>query len=324
MQKLENLLRILADGRFHSGEEIARDLGCSRSAIWKRVSQLREIPGIEVDSVTGRGYRFKRRLELLDRQVIEDSLSAEVAASLQDVHIVGSVDSTNALAMSVGPQIGSGAAWFAEHQTDGRGRRGRTWVSPYGHNIYFSLAWSFDASLPEVAGLSIATGAALAEMLNSLGLSNHGLKWPNDILWNQRKLAGILLEVQGESNGPATVVIGIGINLDLGEQTKLQIDQPAVGLNETGLEIGRNRLAANLLESMAQMCREFARDGLSPFVRRWRDYDAFAGRPVSLVGPGREIAGTCVGLADDGGLRLLSDGREQVFYAGELSLRSGA
>jgi len=161
-------------------------------------------------------------------------------------------------------------------------------------------------------------------MLNSLGLSNHGLKWPNDILWNQRKLAGILLEVQGESNGPATVVIGIGINLDLGEHAKLQIDQPAVGLNETGLEIGRNRLAGYLLESMAQMCREFAQEGLSPFVRRWRDYDAFAGRPVCLVGPGRKIAGTCVGLADDGGLRLLSGEEERVFYAGELSLRSGA
>ncbi len=323
MEKLEALLRILADGRFHSGEEIAQGLGCSRSAIWKRVSRLRELPGIEVDSVTGRGYRLRRPLELLDRQAIEGSLSAQVAAALQGVHVVGSVDSTNALAMTAGPEIGRGAAWFAEHQTAGRGRRGRAWVSPYGHNIYFSLAWKFDASLPEVAGLSIATGAALAGMLETLGLSEHGLKWPNDLLWNQRKLAGILLEVQGETTGPATVVIGVGINLDLAEHTKRQIDQPAVGLSETGVDVSRNRLAGNLLESMAQMCQEFAREGLSPFIARWRDYDAFAGRPVCLVGPGRKIAGTCAGLADDGGLRLLSGGQEQVFYAGELSLRAG-
>lgn len=323
MEKLEALLRILADGRFHSGEEIAKMLECSRSAVWKRIERLREVPGVRVDAVTGRGYRLDQPFELLDRQQILASLPAQITESLRDCHVLGSVASTNALAMQASLNVGSGAAWFAEHQSAGRGRRGRSWLSPYGRNIYFSLAWQFNASLSEVAGLSIATGAVLAEVLEQQGLRGHGLKWPNDLLWDQRKLAGILLEVQGETEGPATVVIGIGINLDIDQDLKREIDQPVVSLRDAGVPLQRNRLASQILEATVDMCQRFPDDGLRPFVESWRGYDVFVGREVKLIGPAREEAGISLGLSEDGGLRLQTGDDEKTFYAGELSLRAG-
>jgi BirA family biotin operon repressor/biotin-[acetyl-CoA-carboxylase] ligase len=323
VEKSEALLRILADGRFHSGEQIAQSLDCSRSAVWKRLAQLRKMPGLEIDSVTGRGYRLRQPLELLDRQRILDGLSEPAIKALRECHVLGSVGSTNALAMQQIPETGHGVAWFAEHQSAGRGRRGRTWVSPYGRNIYFSLAWQFNASLAEVSGLSIAAGAVLAKVLHAQGLRGHGLKWPNDLLWQERKLGGILLEAQGEAAGPAGVVIGIGINLDIDQKLHPEIDQPFTSLKEAGVELQRNRLAAHLLESMIELCQRFSQEGLEPFLDAWRSYDVFAGRPVRLLGTASEIAGISLGLAADGGLRLRTDDHEKTFYAGEISMKVG-
>lgn len=323
MRQIESLLQILADGKFHSGEDIASKLGCTRSAVWKWVRRLREIPGLAVDSVSGRGYRLQRPLDLLQRDTILDHVAAEVRESLQGCQVVGSVGSTNSLASQVNLNPGQGAAWFAEHQTAGRGRRGRSWVSPYGRNIYYSLAWCFDAPLNQVSGLSIACGAALAEVLHGCGLRDHGLKWPNDLLWQQRKLAGILLEISGETEGPSSVVIGVGINLDLDGGLDEQIGQPYASLRDAGLQVGRNRLAADLLNATVSMCHRFTESGLAPFLDTWRRFDVFQDRPVRLVGPGRELRGRSLGLADDGGLQLQIGESVQTHYSGELSLRAG-
>lgn len=324
LRRQEALLGLLADGRFHSGEQIATELGCTRSAIWKRMRELREIPGIEVDSVTGRGYRLCRPIELLDRNKILAAAANPEALGLQGCQVLGSVVSTNALAGEAElTRPGQGAAWFAEHQSAGRGRRGRTWVSPYGRNLYFSLAWQFDAPLSELAGLSIAAGAMLAGLLERHGLSGHGLKWPNDLLWDGKKLAGILLEVHGETGGPANAVLGIGVNIDLEQTLQDQIDQPATSLRGAGLGVGRNRLAGELLQASVEMCHQFAASGLQPFVAQWRGFDLFKDQPVCLTGPGLEHRGRCLGLDDDGGLRLQEDGVVRTFYAGELSLRGG-
>ena len=323
MRRHEELLLILADGRFHSGQEIAASLGCSRSAVWKRIQKLREIPGLGVDSVTGRGYRLHRPLELLQRDLILQQLPAARRGLLHRLEVLGSVGSTNTLAMQNAPGAGRASAWFAEHQSEGRGRRGRSWVSPYGRNIYFSLAWRFDTPLARLSGLSIAAGTVLCEVLDVHGLRGHGLKWPNDLLWQGRKIAGILLEANGETEGPATAVIGVGINLDLDRQAAQHIDQPYASLRDAGVRVQRNRLAADLLDASMSMCSEFADQGLAPFLATWQRYDAFRDRPVRLVGPGSELHGHYLRIADDGGLRLLVEGREQTFYAGELSLRPG-
>lgn len=322
MQSREQILHLLADGRFHSGEAIAEAIGCSRSAVWKQVQALRQETGLQVDAVTGRGYRLSCPLELLDETQIRQSLDQTAIRELDICSVLGSVGSTNALA---GDRRLSGtrpaAAWFAEHQSAGRCRRGRPWDSPYGRNLYFSLAYRFDLPLGRVAGLSLAAGAVLATTLARHGLRDHGLKWPNDLLWNSRKLAGILLEAQGETDGPTQAVIGIGLNIDLDREASERIDQPAVCLREAGLRPGRNRLAGDLLGALLQMCRTYQQQGLQPFLQQWRDFDVFRGRSVRLLGPGSEVRGESLGIADDGGLQLRIDGGIRTFYGGELSLR---
>lgn len=323
MNRSDHILRLLSDGRFHSGEELAGHLGCTRSAIWKQVKQLRDQTALHIDSVTGRGYRLRRPLRLLDREQIVGRLSDSSAQDLQACHVLGSVTSTNALALASSPAMqGPAAAWFAEHQTEGRGRRGRTWISPYGRNLYFSLAYRFDLPMTRLSGLSIASGAVLAGVLSRHGLQGHALKWPNDLLWQSRKLAGILLEAFGESDGPACAVIGIGVNLDLGRDAAQQIDQPAVCMREAGVDVDRNQLAGDLLDAALQMCRRFATHGLAPFAESWRDYDAYQGEQVRLLGATSELRGQCLGIADDGGLRLRVGSETNTYYAGELSLRA--
>lgn len=323
MAETLQVLRALSDGRFRSGEELAGSLGCSRSAIWKHVRQLRQQSGLQIDAVTGRGYRLAEPLELLDSGTILQGLSLQQHASLGALHVEDVVGSTNELALQqAGNVMPSPQAWFAEAQTGGRGRRGRTWHSPYGRNLYFSLLYRFDLPLHRLAGLSIAVGLELAEMLGDLGLQGHGLKWPNDLHWQGAKLAGILIEAQGESEGPASAVIGIGLNIDLGRPPEW-LDQPVCSLRDAGLAVSRNRLASELLGRMLGLCERFADEGLAPFTQKWPRYGLYQGERVRLSGLGSNHVGMLRGLNPDGGLRLELDDGERVFYGGELSLRRG-
>lgn len=321
MADLTQVLRVLSDGRFHSGEELARSLGCSRSAVWKHIRQLRE--HIDIHAVNGRGYRLQVPIELLDRELILDAVAPPQRDRLAACKVLDVVQSTNDLAMlAAEDRPRDPMAWFAETQTGGRGRRGRTWHSPYARNLYFSFLYPFDMPMLRLAGLSIAVGVELAGLLAELGLQGHGLKWPNDLHWDGRKLAGILIEATGEAEGPAYAVIGVGINLDLGDLPDW-LDQPVASLSETGIEISRNRLAATLLGRMLDMCKRYEARGLEPFVQRWAEYDLYRDRAVRLSGPGLQQEGIARGVCVDGGLRLEVDGVERVFYAGEVSLRSG-
>lgn len=320
----EAILQLLADGCFHSGQTIAEVIGCSRSAVWKHISALRQHTGLRIDAVTGRGYRLAQALELLDRDLILKRLDGGHRDLLADCQVLGSVASTNALAQQGRLTVGQAAAWLAEHQRAGRGRRGRGWHSPYGSNLYLSLAWCFELPLAHLSGLSLATGAVLAGLLAEHGLHGHGLKWPNDLLWRGRKLAGILLEVRGETDGPATAVIGIGINLDLDADSAAQIDQPAAGLRQAGAAVQRNRLAGDLLDRLLGLCQRYSVEGLTPFLPAWRQYDLFLGEQVRLVGQRSELQGESLGIGEDGGLRLRTADGERTVYAGELSLRAAA
>ena len=320
MSVSRELLQRLADGRFHSGQALADALGCSRSAVWKRLQALQERTGLAVEAVSGRGYRLARPLELLQREAILAALPPRAPACT--LHLHETVDSTNRLAREALEQ-GSDipAAWLAEYQQAGRGRRGRQWHSPYGRNIVLSLAWRFDLPLQHLPGLSIAVGAALAESLASLGLRGHGLKWPNDLYWQGAKLGGLLIEIVGESDGPVGAVIGVGLNLDLGSELPEWIDQPVTDLQRAGLEVGRNRLAGRLLGALLEACRLFEAQGLPAFMARWRHFDLCAGREVQVLTAGERIRGRALGIGDSGGLRLLTEAGERLFHGGEVSLR---
>lgn len=324
MQTWFKIIQCLADGRFHSGEELAAEFGVTRAAIWKQLAHIKQLPGIEIHSVTGRGYRLAGGLELLQPEALLSQLSPSMGRRLQQVHILPSIDSTNAfLTRHPRPVPGKANVCLAEQQTAGRGRRGRQWVSSFGRNITLSLAWTFDLPMMALSGVSLAAGVALARALSRAGVQGHGLKWPNDIHLEGRKLAGLLVEASGEAEGPTRAVIGVGLNLSLDEDLAGDIEQPWTDLQQTGPEgMSRNQLSGLLLDELLLACSEYQERGVAGFIESWQQYDLYAGSEVRLLQGDKVIHGRYLGLAGDGGLRLQTEQGEQVYQAGEVSLRA--
>jgi len=325
MDTRQKLIGRLADGRFHSGEMLAAYCGISRTAVWKQLTQIKSHLGLEIHSVKGKGYRFAVPLELLDPNQIRKEISEEASAKLSALEIKDQINSTNSYLMSFSmDEIESGHVCLAEQQTAGRGRQGRDWVSPYGNNIYLSIFWRFSSGLAGISGLSLAVGVILAKTLNQLGIMNIGLKWPNDILWCDRKLAGILIEVTGEQGGPSNVVVGIGLNSRMSNANGETIGQPWTDLATVtgGRLISRNLLAARIIEGLITGLIEFQASGFAPMVEEWNRYDLHQGKLVELQsGPGR-LVGIHRGVEKSGALLLEVEGTTKAYYGGELSLRS--
>ena len=320
---VESLVRQLSDGRFHSGESLARLLGVSRTAVWKRMQKISRDTGLEIHAVRGKGYRLALPLELLDADRIAGHIRSGSSVEAE-VEVHASLPSTSShLAERLG-ELPDNTLCFAEHQTAGRGRRGRHWVSPYGANLYFSIYRRFPLGMHELAGLSLAVGAVVAEALSRY-VDGISLKWPNDLLVDGRKLAGILVDVHGQSEGPVDTVTGIGLNLRMPRGSGEAIDQPWVDLESlVEREISRNRLAAELSLAVLKALDTFSGSRLAAWMESWRRYDNWHGRPVQLVRGERVISGIHAGVANDGSLRLEIDGRVEHFHSGEVSLREGA
>jgi len=315
----------MADGRFYSGEELAQSLGITRAAVWKHLKNLRKRQTLEIHAVPGRGYRLARELELLDPEQILSSLSDGTAGRIASLEVHDRIDSTNSwLMQQAAAGAPAGTICIAEEQTAGRGRRGRQWISPYGSNIYLSLLWRFTQAPAQLSGLSLAAGLATLQALRRLGVEGVGLKWPNDLLWDNRKLAGLLLEVAGEAGGPSLVVIGVGVNILLPADHAEAIDQPWVDLHSVlaGAGISRNRLAGTLIQQLLQTVEGFAEHGFAPLVAEWNRHDVYLGRMVVLRNGDREITGIHQGIDRNGAL-LVGQGTEiQAYHAGEVSLRA--
>ncbi len=313
------ILRLLADGRFHSGEQMAQATGVSRAAIWKALQELRTL-GIEVHAVSGRGYALARPLELFEPSAILQHLSESSRAALARFDVHHSVDSTNAcLLRQTDDHVAT--ACVAEHQSAGRGRRGRHWVSPFGGNIYLSLRWRFDEGMGRLAGLSLAVAVAAIRALREFEVQDIALKWPNDIYWQGRKLGGILLEIAGESAGPCVVVMGIGVNMAMPAASGKDIDQPWVDLVSIREGISRNELAGRLLHHLLDALSAFRQSGMSSFEQEWCAADMLFGREVVLSQPGTDIRGIGRGIAHDGALLLEVAGQVQRYTYGEVSPR---
>ena len=318
------LLEQLSDGSFHSGEELAQLLAVSRTAIWKQIESLRSTFHLDIHAVRGRGYRLADSLELLDADQITEALTMQQHKMLSQLQIHVSVDSTNShLKKQMLQGIDSGSVCLSEYQSAGRGRRGRSWVSPFGCNLYLSLYWRFERSMTEVGGISIAVGTVLARVLSEQ-TAKVALKWPNDVMVDGKKIAGILVDVQGAADGPVDAVIGIGVNLDFPAHASRQIDQPWTDLQQQGgKSISRNQFAARLLGEMLDAMQLFQRHQLASFIPGWRQYDLFHGEEVTLFHPRRNIRGIHKGIADDGSLLLEVNGKLCYFQSGEVSLRGG-
>lgn len=316
------VLKSLADGEFHSGEVLGRSLGMSRASVWNAIREL-GATGLEFHSVRGRGYRLPQPLSLLDSSEVEGHLHHH--GGRFTLEIADSVGSTNTLLMQRA-QAGAPAATViaAEWQLGGRGRQGRAWHAGIGGALTFSLLWRFAQGASSLAGLSLAVGVALARALVKLGVAGAGLKWPNDVLWRGKKLAGILIEMQGDALGPSLAVIGIGVNVRLSAAIRSRIDQDATDLESaSGRTLDRNEVLALLLDELWGVLETFAREGFAPLRREWHHCHAHQDRAVTVIQTDtRREKGVARGVAEDGALLLETRAGIKRYHTGEISLRS--
>lgn len=322
-EKLHSLINLLADGRFHSGEELGKVLGVSRAAVWKMLPKL-DAFGLKVNAVSGKGYCLSQAFELLAKDEILAQIDPEVLPLLSSLDIRYEIDSTNqnllAAAQGGAPK---GSVCLAEFQHQGRGRRGRHWVSPFGSNIYLSLLWRFQEGTAYLGGLSLAVAVALMRTLNEIGVDSAGIKWPNDILVDKRKLAGILLDVAGESNGPCYAVIGIGVNYHMPDEQAMAIEQPWTDLYQLGVRVGRNWVTARLLQHLLEVMQEFHLSGLDAVREEWSRWDLTRDQEVTLQYQGAQVMGIARGINEQGLLLVEQEEGMRSYAAGEVSLRKG-
>lgn len=319
------LIQLLADGACHSGEDIGRHLGVSRAAIWKQLQKL-SVFGLDVLSTKGQGYSLSQSIELLDAKTIFSSLADPVKALVQELSVQFSVGSTSdEVSRRVGAIAeGQALVCLAEFQSSGRGRRGRPWVSPLGHNLSMSFAWQFQSGAAALEGLSLAVGVEVAEALASMGIDAVSLKWPNDILVKNKKLGGILLEMTGDPAGVCQLVIGIGINVHM-KDADSKIDQQWTSMIlESAKPVSRNKLAADMVARVLPMLATYSEKGFSRYADRWRALDAFANQPVNVIAGSEISQGIARGVNDSGALILEYEGEQRTFYGGEVSLRPGS
>lgn len=319
------ILKRLSDGEFHSGTELSRDLGVSRASISNALYDLGKL-SLVIHKIRGRGYRWLNPIQWLDKAKIDAHLALE--AGIFHIEILDTTESTNTLLLydlsgdkSIqGEKIHVVAA---ELQTGGRGRRGRQWHTGLGDSLTFSISWSFQRGVNFMSGLSLAIGVAIVRALISLGINGVSLKWPNDLLFDFTKLGGVLIELQGDMLGPATAVIGIGINLRLSDHIKGKIDQDTTDLYTIIQEIpDRNKLLAVLLQELVVTLKTFDQKGFLPFRDEWIHYHAFENQLVELHLPSGSVEqGIARGVAPDGSLLVRTLMGERSFNGGEISLR---
>jgi BirA family biotin operon repressor/biotin-[acetyl-CoA-carboxylase] ligase len=321
------ILPYLADGEFHSGQDLAGSLGVSRTAVWKQLQKLESL-GLAIESVKGRGYRIPGGIDLLDEGLINQGMAGAARALLTELMIMEVVDSTNAEAMrGIERGAGTGFVCTAEQQTAGRGRRGRPWVSPYARNLYLSIVGEFSQGAAALEGLSLAAGVAVARALENSGVSQVQLKWPNDVLYEGAKLGGILLEMVGDAAGNCQVVVGVGLNISMPAATAASIDQDwtdvATLSRAAGLPCpGRNALLSALLNELLPLVDNFEQDGFAHWQPHWQALDAHAGKSVILRAGSDQQAGISRGVNERGALQLETTLGIQSVFGGEISLRA--
>ncbi|MCF8781095.1 bifunctional biotin--[acetyl-CoA-carboxylase] ligase/biotin operon repressor BirA [Vibrio sp. IRLE0018] len=307
-----HLLKKLADGQFHSGEVLGSELGISRAAISKHINALQDW-GVDVYRIQGRGYQLAQPLRLLDKEQLQGD----------SIELIPVIDSTNQYLLDRLNSFESGHVCLAEYQSEGRGRRGRQWFSPFGSNLYMSMYWKLDAGMAAAMGLSLVVGIAAVEALESLGIDGVKLKWPNDVYYQDKKLAGILVEMSGQAGGAAHLVIGMGLNIQMAMATD-KIDQPWTALNsiDSAKDIDRNQLAIALIAKWRDALRQYESLGLNGFIERWNRLDNYRGRQVRLLMGPREVIGEVQGIDNLGGVVIKNSEGTQAYVGGEISLRA--
>ena len=324
---LEALINLLQDGGIHSGESLGNKLGVSRAAIWKHLSKLDQF-GIGLETIKGQGYRIPNGLDLLDLKRIQRTLPDNIKSSINEIIFSPIVSSTNQMLLDRIRQHQNihQVICLTEMQSQGRGRRGRSWESPFASNIYLSMAWKFERGIAAVEGLSLVVGLAVYRALLQLNFKV-GLKWPNDLLYEGKKLGGILVEISGDVSGDCFVVIGLGVNVRMPPTSAENIDQPWIDLKTIAKAerfekiVNRSDLVATILIQLIPMLEKFGDSGFAPFKNEWESAHVYQGQRVNLNTGSQYISGTVLGVNENGALRLDVAGSEQVVVGGEVTLR---
>lgn len=319
------ILNALNQGGFISGQLLGEQLGISRAAVSKHMQSLQEM-GLDIFKVSGKGYSLNNNVGLLEQTKIQQHYQ-NLGAHTAQVEVQPIIDSTNSELMrriAAKQALESGTVIVAEMQQAGRGRRGRVWQSPFGANLYYSYYWRLDDGLQAAMGMSIAVGLAVFDTLKALYKLEIQLKWPNDIYLNNEKLAGVLVELDGQPQGPCQLVIGIGINLQMPDSFSQHIDQAWTDLSQHTKQIDKNQLVAYLTYYLEQRLAQYSQTGLNDMYQQWNSLNVFAGQYVELNTGHRSWGGICEGIDANGGIRIRQDGEVKSYYGGEISLRKAS
>lgn len=318
----QQLLSLLASGEPLSGERLAEQAGVTRAAIWKQIQVLRS-RGVPIEARGVAGYRLPWALQMLDAKRIRAAVPPAWRRRLGGLEVHWELDSTSSELQRRGPDAPDLSVVIAETQSAGRGRRGRVWLSPPGLNLYLSCLKRFDGGFAALSGLSLAVGVILLRALESLGVDEAGLKWPNDVLARGGKLAGVLVELSGEYQGPCAAIIGIGLNLRLTEGLREQAGQPTCDLATLapGEPPDRNRVAAALITALAEGLTEFEQEGFAGFVEDYAARDLLKGVSLRVQGAQGTLEGIGDGVDERGALRVQAvDGLHRIDSA-DVSVR---
>lgn len=318
-----DLLEALAGGDAVSGAALAKTAGVTRAAVWKQIESLR-LKGVPIEAKVGGGYRLPWSTELLDGQRIRTSLPADTSARVGMLEVHWDIDSTSSELARRIPVLDDVAVVMAEMQSAGRGRRGRTWLSPPGMNLYLSVLKRFDTGFASLSGLSLAVGVMLIRALDDLGIRTAGLKWPNDVLAGNAKLAGILVELSGEYSGPCAAIIGVGLNIRLPDSLHERAGQPITDLASLcgGQPPGRNQVATAVVTALADGLRDFERHGFAAFAKDYAANDLLRDQQLRIIDPRGEYNATGEGVDERGALRVRrADGEMVTVDSAEVSVR---
>jgi len=317
----KHILALLSDGQFHSGETIAQQVGLSRTAVAGHISQLADW-GLDVFKVKGKGYRLERGFPLLSADSIKRHLGNTKRAVIDVESVLPSTNTEMKKRIaSKREDLENGDVVFAEIQTDGRGRHGRSWLAPVGGSLTFSMYWSFPDGYQSMAGLSLLVGLAVCDALKEFGVEDAELKWPNDIYLQGKKLAGVLIEVEGQIGATAHSVIGIGLNVCVPDN-QYDVGQPHSDLaSYLGTIPDRNALAAEIIKSLWTYLPKFTQQGFGPFTAYWEALDLYADKRIVLQMGEKRFSGVDRGVDASGALLVETQDGITRFHGGEVSLR---
>jgi BirA family biotin operon repressor/biotin-[acetyl-CoA-carboxylase] ligase len=322
----QRVFQRLDDREFRSGEALAAELAVTRAAVWKAVEQLREL-GVALHAHTNKGYRLAAGVSALSEERIRASLPQDVRSRIEALLVEWTLESTNTrLLESLPPSANSAAIVLAEHQTQGRGRRGRGWVAPPGGAICLSLSWQYPDMPADLSALSLVVGICAVNALHEIGVPDAMLKWPNDLVSSRGKLGGILIEMRAESGGPVHVVIGIGLNVTLDAAARESVKATGNTADDIAGQRtpvpDRNTIVAALIARLVPALAGFPAHGFAPHLADWHGHDALREREVRVENAGEITRGVARGIDSHGALLVETPAGVRRFVSGEVSVRA--